>query len=179
MRITAAVIVAFCLAVLLGSERGAAGNPGGSCSATVLVAVFQDDVFIGIGDTALVDVDLEYFVALQMAPGCAPLPAGGRLILTMPDGRIFGPPSVPEITPDAPFLFGPVPFTPDAAWCPLLQATAIYRPLDGGFVSAATGLTRTPLEGCPCSADNDGNGQVDVDDLVGVILQWGVCDEVP
>jgi hypothetical protein len=36
-------------------------------------------------------------------------------------------------------------------------------------------IVRTRPFELPCSADTDGNGQVDADDLTAVILAWGIC----
>ena len=62
-----------------------------------------------------------------------------------------------------------------------MQANAIYRPAgNNGIHDVQSTVSRIGIQPCECTGDVNDDDVVDVDDLVGVILNWGVeCPQWP
>ena len=169
------------LVVWLGVDQVGADQGGDSCDscpeATVTIIPTQDGVPLGAGDSWVWEPyaqPLEYYVVLSVPAGCCDIPPGGDLLFIAPDGVLTVMPVSLPIAHDEPVQRGPFGYIPTSDECPGVQATVIYRPLDGNVHTATSSINRLAVDPCSCDGDVNDDGVVDVDDLTGVILNWGV-----
>ena len=162
-----------CLAGVLVHTEAAPGG-GVPCSAAVTIIALQDGEQVGPGRPAVPGVVINYFVGLTVAPGCNTIPAGGTVFAVMPNGSLFITEDIEAIGPGMTAQAGPYFYTPVAIECPIVQTTALYRPAGAGAVDANSSVLKIPLTSCICNNDTNVDGLVDVDDLVGLILAWGM-----
>lgn len=174
MKVTITMMIAAAICTLIALVATGQVDPQDTCSPSVAIFPYQDGEYIG-NNPIDVNKDVQYFVLLQLAPDCDPI-TGGTLTFIWPDG-LFTAEVVDQITVEEPFVGGPYLYTPRVEQCPLLDCYTAYRPAGQPIWAANTRGRRDFLSNCPCSADTDNNGMVDVDDLVNVILQWGCTTE--